>query len=160
RTHGSLEDYSDNQSYLMDSFMKSLNLNHQVQAFFVYELLDQPALKGMHDEFEQSQYGIYNWGNATLNSNDLKPKQVSDVIKLNIEEAMNGSENYIYSVFQKLLMKEPDSAELKYWSNQLKNSNNLESFLNFFLAEHQINFHNEPTQNLSGKERKEISGEK
>ncbi|MBA5629201.1 glycosyl hydrolase 53 family protein [Moheibacter lacus] len=156
RTHGSLEDDNNDQSYLMDSFMRTLNLIPEIKAFFIYELFDEPSLKGLHKEFEQSQYGIFKWNG----SNKIEPKPVSDVVKLNIEEKKNGSENYVFSVFQKLLLKEPSKDELDFWSKQFESANSMESFLELFLSEQQVYFEKVLSLNRSAKERKEISGVK
>ncbi|HUH34619.1 MAG TPA: glycosyl hydrolase 53 family protein [Moheibacter sp.] len=161
RRHGSFKDYNNSQSHLIGSYLHSIRLIPEIQALFIYELLDQPSLAGENLDFEQSQYGLYQLeGGGILSKKKIRSKQFAELLKIDIEEAKNSSQNYVYSISQKLLEKTPSGNELLYWTSKIKNTRSIEYFLDVFLKEHGLSLTNKNLQNLSRDERKLAVNEK
>lgn len=134
RSHGSYRDYIEEQSAIMDYFMRELIKRPEIQAFFVYELYDQPSTAGKNLKFEQSEYGIVKW----ISPENIKYKPVSNVIKLNIEEFKRGAENYVQAIYFDLLGITPSQEELKYWMEKFKQLESQSAFLNEFIYANEI----------------------
>lgn len=137
RKHGSYRDFEQRTPHLINSYLEAISSIPKVQALFIYELIDQPSLRGTNKEFEQSEYGIFRWKNST----QLEPKAISNLLKMSIEENKNGYENYVNSIFLKIIGEEPSESELNYWVKKFNESNSIEYFINLFFLENQISPH-------------------
>lgn len=125
-TNGFSEVQQSNSIY---NYINELDNMFMVKAFFIYELYDQPANLVGWGGANESKYGIVKWGSGISsppNYNSYEYKIASKTYKFEIEEAMNGYEDYAYCLYNSLLYRDPFPNEtgLNFWTNRLKSHQN------------------------------------
>ncbi|MDG4945636.1 glycoside hydrolase family protein [Weeksellaceae bacterium KMM 9713] len=124
------------QSELMQTYIKSLHQQRHVEAFFVYELYDQPYL--IHQDWagpKEANFGIVKWKKAPY---QYEYKPISKVLRFGIEEANHGYEDYIYALFSDLKNELPSKENLAYWVQRLKDLNNSPQIVHEFYEKNDI----------------------
>lgn len=123
RKHGSWNSdgtaAEEDQRAWMDRYMLQLHQRTQIKAFFVYELLDEPAFadkgKAAYNPSE-SAYGVVSW-TSRYSAYQLKP--LFAAMQYRIEETRYGNEDYLKAVYRKLYSAEAPVQWLSFRLNQL-----------------------------------------
>ncbi|MDR6341391.1 hypothetical protein HNQ91_004464 [Filimonas zeae] len=123
RRHGSWNSdgtsAEEDQRAWMDRYMLQLHQRKQVKAFFVYELLDEPAFadksKPAYNPSE-SVYGVVNWV-SRYTTYTFKP--LFAAMQYRIEETQYGNEDFLRAVYRKLYATEAGVQWLHYWLQRL-----------------------------------------
>ncbi|MGI9527378.1 MAG: glycosyl hydrolase [Weeksellaceae bacterium] len=132
-------DSETEQASMMKEYIESLHKQKYINAFFVYELYDQPGLIGQNWAGEkEAYYGIVRWEEEPNQYSKYSYKPVSNVIKFGIEEADHGYEDYIIALYHDLLNKKPTEKELMSWILKLEKTTEHNHFLNQFYTEHNL----------------------
>lgn len=145
RYEGSKYNKEREQAQMMNLYLENI-MNTNIQAFFVYELYDQPFLATQKwTDFTPDYYGIVKWKSSPPVHTEFEYKPVSNVLKFRIQEFKQGQENYIYALLIDLFGHEPNESDLRYWTQELKTFRNKELIINRILEER----NSEPLKNLS-----------
>ena len=129
RKSGSLNNNEDPQAEIVKDMIHQLHNQSKIQAFFLYELYDEPYFG---EDNPESHYGIVKW---ETQFSDYSYKPVSEIIKFNIEESKYGFEDFVYLFYERVNLTQPDINGLNYWVNILKSNRKKIEFLNKILPE-------------------------
>jgi len=111
------------QAKVMQTFIRNLDTQTRIQAFFVYELYDQPVFLTDTDTSNDGEatYGITKWITSTQ---PPVRKKAFTTTKFFIEETKNGYKDYIYSLYLILNNAAPTTSQLVTWSDTFKFNRN------------------------------------
>ena len=144
--NGSKYHTESEQAEMMNLFIDDLYKYPHVKAFFVYELYDMPYLRTQEwTNYEASDYGIIGWKSDPPVYSEYYYKPVSNVLKFRIEQAKNGIENYVISLYKDLIQQTPTDALVNHWVNEFKDQPNVETWIEMFLE------HEKPTWTFFAK---------
>ena len=90
----------EEQREIINIFIRELNNTTNIKAFFLYELLDSYHLGNS----PEANYGIIDFSGSLSN---FSYKLASETYKFRIEEITNGYEDYIYSLYSNINLREP-----------------------------------------------------
>lgn len=137
-TRGSYDSEED-QAEMMKKFIEDLYNQDHIEAFFIYELYDQPLL--VNQEWagaREAHFGIVKWKDIPPNYSEFEYKPVSTTIRFGIEQANYGYDNYVLALINDLIDFEPKQRIKDYWISRLKELKNNIQFIDEFYQENNI----------------------
>jgi hypothetical protein len=142
-TRGSHNNTEYEQASMMKRFIDELYNQDYIEAFFLYELYDQPSLKNQDWAGDkEANFGIIKWKNAPPDYSEYEYKPVSNVLRYEIEKFNHGNEDYVYAVLNVLSDNAASKDEVLYWTNRLTEHQNPKQFIEELYFEY--SFVNEP----------------
>ena len=153
RYEGSRYNAEEEQAHMMELYLNNINNKNSVQAFFVYELYDQPHLvNAKWAGSKESYYGIVGWKSDPPDYSKYYYKPVSNVLKYKIEEAKNGKEDFIYAILFDLYKTQPNEEDLHDWASRLDVLNNQELVISEILENNNSEIYSELTNQYNPQE--------
>lgn len=121
RSEGSKYNKEKEQAVMMNLFLENINKKNNIQAFFVYELFDQPYLGTQKwSNYNSKYYGIIGWKTNPPNYSEFYYKPVSKLLKFRIEESNHGYEDYIHAILSDLYEEVPSENDFRYWTTRFE----------------------------------------